>query len=101
MPKTDDTPRWLSDLLAKYGNQPEPPPEIVWRADARRGVSRLPAAERAIIEQAIERLRRDISAGKNALDYCDTFAEISAGRYTVFYRRFGDRIEITGLKRIR
>ncbi len=96
----DDTPQWLTALLQKYNRRPAPP-EIVWRADARRGASRLPAAERALVERALERLRQDLSAGKNALDYCDTFAEISAGRYKIFYRRFGDRIEITGLKRLR
>lgn len=96
----DDMPQWLTALLQKYDHLPAPP-EIVWRADARHGVSRLPAADRTTIERAVERLRHDSSSGKNALDYCDTFAEISAGRYKIFYRRFGDRIEITGLKRLR
>ena len=97
----DDTPRWLTDLLQKYGDHPAPPPEIIWRADARAGLSRLRAADRAPIERALERLQHDLSAGKNALDYCDTFAEISAGQYKIFYRRLGNRIEITGLKRVR
>lgn len=100
MAMLDDRPQWLIDLLEKYDERSSPAlPEIVWRNDVRRGVSRLPAVDTMIVERAIEGLRRDLSVGKNALDYCDAFAEISAGRYKIFYQQHGNRIEITGLAR--
>jgi len=96
----NEVPQWLTDLLGKYGENVIPAlPDIVWRNDVRRGVSQLPAADSILIERAIERLRHNSSMGKNALDYCDAFAEISVGRYKIFYQQHGNRIEITGLKR--
>ena len=74
--------------------------DISWHAAVSRSLSRLPRAERDAINREVERLSWEPAEGRYALDHCDAFREVTVGRYKLFYLTRGDRIDITGLKRV-
>lgn len=74
--------------------------DISWHAAVSRSLSRLPRAERDAIDREVERLSWEPDEGRYALDHCDAFREVIVGRYKLFYLTRGDRIDITGLKRV-
>ncbi|HHJ06485.1 MAG TPA: hypothetical protein ENK24_03185 [Anaerolineae bacterium] len=74
--------------------------DVHWYPAVSRSLSRLPHAERNAIDREVDRLSWEPAAGRYALDHCDAFREVTVGRYKLFYLTRGDRIDITGLKRV-
>ena len=74
--------------------------DIHWYPAVSRSLSRLPRAERDAINREVERLSWEPAEGRYALDHCDAFREVTVGRYKLFYLTRGDRIDISGLKRV-